>query len=64
MNREMLSDNPSRTGAARLEPVSSEELAHVTGGGLWSWIKDAAGWVKDHVFVDFANRVFGYKGTF
>ncbi len=54
--------------APRFEVVSVEEMMLVEGGlswsGIWSAIKGAATWVKDHVFVDFANYVFGYKGTF
>jgi hypothetical protein len=44
--------------------VSATELALVSGGGLWDWIKSAAVWVKDHVFVDTKNQVIGIKGKF
>jgi len=64
MNREPFSSGSE----PRLVAVSAEELTLVTGGGFWSslWdgIKSAANWVYDHVFVDFPNHVFGYKGTF
>ena len=54
-------------GATGFQAVSVEEQMLVEGGGIWSsiWgaIKDAAGWVKDNVFVDFGNWVFGWKGT-
>jgi hypothetical protein len=60
MNREPL--------RADLVAVSPEELTLVTGGGIlssiWDGIKSAANWVYDHVFVDFGNRIIGYKGTF
>ena len=60
MNREPLSSG----SAPRLTAVSAEELTLVSGGSLWSKIKAAAVWVKDHVFVDLANGVIGGKGTF
>jgi hypothetical protein len=34
------------------EEVGLAELRAVEGGGLWGWIKDAAGWVYDHVSQD------------
>jgi hypothetical protein len=53
--------------AQRFEAVSVEEQMLVEGGlswsGIWSAIKSAATWVKDNVFVDFGNWVFGWKGT-
>ena len=65
MNRESLT-NSSFARAPGLEPVSAEELAFVTGGSFWSWLKGAVGdavdWVRDHLFVDYP--VFGYKGRF
>jgi hypothetical protein len=64
MNREPLRADRSFGNAPRLVAVSAEELTLVTGGGIFSWLKDAAVWVKDHVFVDLGNRVIGYKGTF
>jgi hypothetical protein len=54
----------SPANAPRLVAVSTEELTLVSGGGLWSAIKSAATWVKDHVYVSIANRVIGVKGTF
>jgi hypothetical protein len=52
---------------SRFEAVSVEEQMLVEGGlswsGIWGAIKDAAGWVKDNVFVNPANWVFGWKGT-
>jgi hypothetical protein len=56
--------NRSLDNARGFVAVTADELTHVSGGGLWSWIKDAASWVKDHIFVDFGSRIFGYKGTF
>ena len=53
--------------ASRFQAVSVEEQMLVEGGGIlssiWGAIKDAACWVKDNVFVDFGNWVFGWKGT-
>lgn len=53
--------------AVRFEAVPVEEQMLVEGGlswsGIWSAIKGAATWVKDNVFVDFGNFVFGWKGT-
>lgn len=53
--------------APSFEAVSFEEQMLVEGGlslsGIWGAIKDAAGWVKDNVFVDFGNWVFGWKGA-
>ncbi len=55
-----------RTGS--FQPVSADEMRLVEGGlswsGIWGAIKDAASWVKDHVFVDLGNQLFGYKGVF
>lgn len=55
------------SAAQRFEAVSVEEQRLVEGGlswsGVWNAIKGAATWVKDNVFVDFGNRVFGWKGT-
>jgi hypothetical protein len=52
------------TNVARFEAVPAEELMFVTGGGVWGWIKKAAVWVKDNVFVDPAKKVIGIKGKF
>jgi hypothetical protein len=53
--------------SARFEAVSIEEQMLVEGGlswsGIWGAIKGAANWVKDHVFIDFGSRIFGFKGT-
>ena len=64
MNRNPLSTERSLASAPGFTAVSHEELTLVTGGGLWSWLKDAAEWVYDNVFVDFGNMVFGFKGRF
>jgi len=49
-------------------PVSHEEMLLVSGGAFWGrvWngIKSAAGWVKDHVYVDLKNNAGGIKGKF
>ena len=47
----------------RLTRLSDDELSHVVGGSIWSSIKSAARWVKNHVFVDGKNKVVGVKGT-
>ena len=53
--------------APRFEAVSVEEQMLVEGGlswsGVWGAIKDAACWVKDNIFADFGNFVFGWKGV-
>jgi hypothetical protein len=53
--------------AQRFEAVSVDEQMLVGGGlswsGVWNAIKGAATWVKDNIFVDFGNWVFGWKGT-
>ncbi len=50
------------------QPLTDAEMQAVEGGlswsGLWDAVKGAAGWVKDHIFVDLGSRIFGYKGTF
>lgn len=56
-------DQTSRP-AAQFQPVTAEELAFVSGGGIISWIKRAAKWVKDHIYVDTKNQAGGIKGTF
>ncbi len=60
--------NDLNSAAQRFAVVSPEEMQLVEGGlswsSIWGAIKDAAGWVKDHVFVDFGKRIIGYKGTF
>lgn len=54
--------------AAGFQPLTADEMQFVEGGlswsGIWGAIKDAANWVKDHIFVDFGNRLLGYKGVF
>jgi hypothetical protein len=44
--------------------VSQQELLQVSGGGIISWIKKAATWVKDHIWVDPKTKSGGVKGTF
>ncbi len=54
--------------ATSFQPLAAEEMLLVEGGlswsGIWDAVKDAACWVKDHVFVDIGNQLFGYKGIF
>ena len=44
--------------------VSQQELFQVSGGGIISWIKKAAVWVKDHIWVDPKTNSGGVKGKF
>ena len=46
------------------DELSDAELEMVSGGSLWSRIKSAARWVKDHVYVDTSNNAGGVKGKF
>jgi len=45
-----------------IQEVSDEELRSVRGGSVWSGIKSAAKWVKNHVVIGL-NKI-GIKGTF
>ena len=46
----------------RIEFVTDDELSRVRGGSIWSGIKRAARWVKDHVAIGL--RSIGIKGKF
>ena len=45
-----------------IRSVTDDELRQVRGGSLWSRLKDAAVWVKDHVVIGL-NKI-GLKGKF
>jgi hypothetical protein len=46
----------------RIELVTDEELSQVRGGSIWSGLKKAAGWIKDHVVIGL--KMIGIKGKF
>jgi hypothetical protein len=45
-----------------MQRVPDDELSLVSGGSIWSGIKSAARWVKDHVVLGLKS--IGIKGKF
>ncbi|MEV7343602.1 hypothetical protein [Streptomyces sp. NPDC093544] len=49
--------------APRFVPVPDDELRRIRGGrSIWSRVKSAAKWAKDHVVIGL--RYIGIKGRF
>lgn len=46
----------------RIKLLTDDELSRVRGGSIWSRLKAAARWVKDHVVIGL-NKI-GLKGKF
>jgi hypothetical protein len=45
--------------------ISDESAEHIKGGGIWSSIKKAASWVKDHIGFSSTNGggIVSIKGS-